>query len=209
MQRKHTAESFDEVASSYDRLVFGCVGFPYEGYDSVLDQVVSEAAVEEGMAVLDLGCGTGNLARRFADSGCLVWGLDFSRSMLTEARAKLPGATLIHADMLGDWPAIDREFDRVVSSYAFHHFDLLNKVTLLQRLADELLTGGGVIVIADIAFATTAELDEARSRFREVWDGSEYYWAADTAIEAITRSGFRCRYKQVSSCGGVFTIARA
>jgi len=206
MQDEHAARSFDEMASGYDQLVSGSVDFPYEQYSAVLDEVVREAAVQSGMRVLDLGTGTGNLAERFVKCQCDVWGIDVSEKMLVEARRKLPGVNLIRADLLGEWPGIDRRFDRVVSSYAFHHFDLATKVGLLQRIAKEHLMHDGRIVIADIVFATREDHDRAATRFRPDWDDSEYYWTADEAIAELTGLGLHCRYKQVSSCGGVLTV---
>src|SRR5437764_12466232 len=44
-----------------------------------------------GLAVLDLGCGTGRHALRLAAAGAVVTALDFSPGMLDQARAK-PGA---------------------------------------------------------------------------------------------------------------------
>ena len=161
------------------------------------------------MVVLDLGTGTGNLADRLVKAGCVVWGVDFSEAMLAEARRKLPGVTLVQADLLAEWPGINRRFDRVVSSYAFHHFDLPTKVGLLQRIVHDYLAENGRMVIADVSFVSGRDLTEARDRFRQAWDDDEYYWAADETISKLTDAGLCCRYKQVSICGGVFTITVA
>src|SRR3954471_17696658 len=45
----------------------------------------------EGLAVADIGCGTGRHAIRLAAAGARVTALDFSEGMLERARAK-PGA---------------------------------------------------------------------------------------------------------------------
>ena len=206
MQSKYPTERFDDMASDYDQTVSEWDGFPFDDYNTVLDAVVQEAGVQKRMAVLDLGIGTGNLAVRFVECQCDVWGIDFSEKMLAEAQKKLPGVHLIQADLLGEWPGIDRRFHRVVSSFAFHHFDLSTKVRLLQKIATEYLISEGRIVIADIAFETRQERDEAKTRFRLDWDDTEYYWSADKAIEELTGLGLACRYKQVSACGGVFTV---
>ncbi len=79
---------FDEWAASYDESVGGYSGFPFEGYEQVLDLIAKRAGVEAGMEVLDLGIGTGNLAARFIDRNCALWGLDFSLKMLAKVRRK-------------------------------------------------------------------------------------------------------------------------
>jgi hypothetical protein len=65
--------------------------------------------------------------------------------MLAEAQIKLPGARLLQADLLGPWPAeLDPPFDRVVSAYVFHEFDLTTKIGLLRRIAPGTWSPAGV-----------------------------------------------------------------
>jgi putative AdoMet-dependent methyltransferase len=200
---------FDEWAESYDATI-APDRFPFEGYDRVLDQVVRSAEVTPRMHVMDLGIGTGNLALRFSQAGCAVWGIDFSTEMLAKAQAKLPNTVLVQADLLGDWPSeLRRPFDRVVSAYVLHEFDLETKVTLLQAIAVHHLAAGGRIVVADIAFPTVEDRRRAAEHWADCWDQDEFYWAADEAGAACARVGLQVTYKQVSSCGGVFTFIRA
>jgi putative AdoMet-dependent methyltransferase len=200
---------FDAWARSYDA-EFASQGatFPFDGYEQVLDEAARQAAAAPGMRILDLGIGTGNLALRLARQGCAVWGLDFSGEMLARAEAKLPEARLFQADLLGPWPAeLDQPFDRAVSAYVFHEFDLPAKMGLLRRIASRHLAAGGRIVVADIAFATVAERTEASRRWADGWDEDEHYWAADEALAAAEKAGLQGKYRQVSSCGGVFAFA--
>ena len=75
--------------------------------------------------------------------------------MIARARAKLPQVHPIQANLLGEWPTELRlPFDRIVSAYVFHEFDLAAKMALLQRLDRSYFASGGSIVIGDIAFAT-------------------------------------------------------
>jgi len=53
---------FDEWAESYDDAVQTDAGFPFAGYDQVLDEIFRLSGAKPGMRVLDLGTGTGNLA---------------------------------------------------------------------------------------------------------------------------------------------------
>jgi len=90
MNRQDSVHLFDDWAQHYDRSIQADGGFPFDGYEQVLDEVVRTACAQPGMTVLDLGIGTGNLAARFVRLGCDVWGIDFSAEMLAKALEKLP-----------------------------------------------------------------------------------------------------------------------
>jgi putative AdoMet-dependent methyltransferase len=196
---------FDEWAERYDACV-QCGAGLHEGYEEVLAQVARDAGANAGMRVLDLGIGTGNLAQRFLDLGCEVWGTDFSPGMLAKARAKVPQVRLLAMDLLAErWPEelAGQRFQRIVSSYVFHEFDLTTKVKLIARLGRDHLAQGGRIVIGDLAFPDRQALEEAGA---DHWDEDEHYWEADKAIAAGGKAGLAATYTQVSPCAGVFVV---
>lgn len=207
-----TPQEFDDWAATLDRdIQKDADKFPFLGYRQVLDEVVRQAGIQEGVAVLDLGTGTGNLAVRFLALGCPVYGLDFSARMLEAAKVKFPPLNLAQADLLGDWQAVIRQafdctrFAAVVSGYTFHHFDLLTKVSLLVSLASDHLLPGGRIVIGDIAFTDFAAREAASQLWGELWE-DEDYWIADVTLAACRQAGLQADYIQISSCAGVFAI---
>src|SRR5436190_14869364 len=57
-------------------------GFP----DSLFDRLAALGLGIAGQSVVDLGSGTGTLARGFAKRGCKVIGVDIAEPMLAEAR---------------------------------------------------------------------------------------------------------------------------
>ena len=198
------AEDFDDWAADYDEDVANALAFPFDGYDRVLEQIVSRAAVDAGAAVLDLGIGTGNLAELFARQGCRIWGLDFSAEMLARAAVKLPGASLGQADLRAQWPqGFQRRYDAIVSAYTFHHFTLPEKAGLVLRLFQEYLAPGGRLVIGDVSFRNAAERDALKLKLGDEWE-EEYYWLADETTAAFGEQGIQTAYLQVSSCAGVF-----
>lgn len=88
------------------------------------DRLIRELDCRPGMAVLELGCGTGRNLERIARTwpGARCHGLDISSEMLKNARKRLGGKGTL---ALGDATAFDaralfgREgFDRIVLSYA-------------------------------------------------------------------------------------------
>jgi putative AdoMet-dependent methyltransferase len=205
-------ELFDAWADNYDQLLdSGNASISFEGYEDVLAETVLQAQVEPGMHVLDLGTGTGNLAARFLSAGCDVWGMDFSEGMLAKAREKLPGLHPVLGDLREETWSQDllRQYDRIVSAYVWHDFDLEYKLELLKRLIGHYLASQGRVVIADIAYQDQAARLQARAHWGRLWSDAEHYWAADETIAACKASGLRCDYQQVSSCAGIFVIEPA
>ena len=203
----YPASDFDHWASSYDQDV-QTGDFPFAGYLQALDTVVKVAEAVPAMQVLDVGTGTGNLAVKFAALGCNLWCTDFSAVMLEQARLKLPQARFALHDLRQDeWPdGFDVEFDRIVSAYVFHHFDLREKIHILQTLSKR-LTPDGRLVIADIAFATQRALQATRDRLADAWEEEEY-WLTDESLAALRQAGFSALFTPVSWCAGVFCIKR-
>jgi putative AdoMet-dependent methyltransferase len=202
------ASDFDEWAANYDRSVSDWQTFPFIGYPGLLAAIVALAGPRPNLSVLDLGTGTGNLAALFIYAGCDVWCTDFSEPMLAKARQKLPSARFVLHDLRTPLPAeFDRPFDRIVSAYVFHHFELDEKIRILQSLAAHLAPAGR-IVIGDIAFPDAAALERGKAEAGDEWD-EEFYWLADEALSALTEAGIQAEYSQVSSCAGVFVLLAA
>lgn len=197
---------FDAWAETYDQDVAPQDQFPFIGYEQALEAVVNLAGPRPGMSVLDLGTGTGNLAKRFARRGCELWCTDFSQAMLDKARTKLPAAHFVLHDLREDWPAaLERRFDRIVSAYAFHHFDLEHKTALCRDLVTRRLQPRGGLVIADISFADAASMQAFADSVGEAWE-VEPYWLADEAIRALIALGLDVNYMPVSACAAVYNI---
>jgi putative AdoMet-dependent methyltransferase len=198
------ASEFDQWAESYDADVVTYDAFPFAGYAQVLNAVVELASVEAGMSVLELGVGTGNLALRFSNLGCRLWCTDYSPSMLDKARSKLPEAHLILHDLREPFPPeLNRRFDRIVSAYTFHHFELDQKAALVSRLASEHVVPGGNVTIADISFTSAEQMREFAATIGDHWN-EEPYWLADEALPALRRARLNAEYRQISPCAGVF-----
>ncbi|CAA9570628.1 MAG: hypothetical protein AVDCRST_MAG86-1622 [uncultured Truepera sp.] len=197
---------FDDWAATYDATLKDTAGFPFEGHERVLAEVVGKAGVGIEATVLDVGTGTGALAARLAVLDCRVLGVDLSEKMLARARQKVPAADFRQLDLLGDWGDLETcRFDAVVSAYVLHEFDVPSKVDILTRFA-KLLEPGGRVVVGDISFETALARDAARQRWREVWDEGEYYWVAEHAVPALHSVGLSVHYHQLSFCAGVYVL---
>src|SRR5436853_5935144 len=102
--------------------------------------LIAQVPLHRATRVFDLGCGPGNstelLIARFPEAE--VTGLDSSPEMLAEARARLPRARFVEAD-LAEWspPApADLLFANAVFQWVPHHLDVL------ERLLASLPSGG-------------------------------------------------------------------
>jgi putative AdoMet-dependent methyltransferase len=199
---------FDEWAKSYDQDLEDRESFPFIGYDSVLALMIKMADVRVTHTVLDLGIGTGSLARRLPLPDRQIWGVDFSRSMLDKAQEVLPNAHLIQADLAGhDWvKEIQQPFDRILSAYTFHEFPDEAKIKLIIDLVVNNLALDGLIVIGDISFMNRAAFEWAHEYFADLWDEEEYYWCAEPLTGALGKAGFSVQYIQVSRCSGVYRV---
>jgi SAM-dependent methyltransferase len=131
--------------------------------------------VPAGGSVLDLGCGSGlPVARDLAAAGCRVTGVDISEVQIRRARALVPAAAFLQADI----SAVDfdfESFDAVVSFFALIHLPLEDQPPLLRRIAGWLRPGG-------LFVATTGYW--AWTGYEENWldGGAPMWWShADVA----------------------------
>jgi len=208
MDGQFPVSDFDGWAEYYDRSVWDQKDYPFSGYKDVLAMIFTLAGARPGKLVLDLGTGTGNLALPFDQTGCDLWCTDFSEPMLARARQKIPGAKFFLHDLRTPFPPeFNHPFDCIISAYVFHHFELSEKVRIIQLLAAQHLAPAGFILIGDIAFQDQAALEAVKTAVGDQWD-DEYYWIADQAIPALEEIGLKIAYSQVSSCAGVFAIQR-
>jgi SAM-dependent methyltransferase len=82
------------------------------------------ARIEEGDAVVDLGCGVGRLTRVIAARAGQVWAVDVSGEMLDRARRLNPAlenVEWVHGDGRTLRPISDQAADAVISHVTFQH----------------------------------------------------------------------------------------
>jgi ubiquinone/menaquinone biosynthesis C-methylase UbiE len=125
------------------------------GVQRIHRRLVELAAVEQGHRVLEIGCGPGGLvlrAQRMHPDADVV-GLDPDPLALARARRKAERAGLpVRFDQgkAGELPYPDESFDRVLSSFMFHHLDDAEKRRALAEVR-RVLRPGGQLHLVDIA----------------------------------------------------------
>jgi trans-aconitate 2-methyltransferase len=101
-------------------------------------ELIQLLAPQPGERILDLGCGTGHLTQRIAESGAKVVGLDRSLAMLAEARRNHHDLPLVAVD--ATQMAFARPFDAVFSNAALHW--ILDAERVVNCIAACLRPGG-------------------------------------------------------------------
>lgn len=83
--------------------------------------VVGWLSPQPGERILDVGCGTGDLAAIMAEAGAHVVGIDQSTSMIEQAQSKFPSLTFIPVDVTAECPDYYAgSFDAAFSNAALH-----------------------------------------------------------------------------------------
>jgi len=151
MTHDHDVAHFDRWSSRYDRSVLQRFFF-----GPIQEATIAEAALvcHDPKAVLDVGCGTGQLLRRLANrypDADLV-GVDPSPGMIRQAQ--LASAPSRHIEFLNtsaeNLPFPDAHFDLVLTTLSFHHWsDQQDGLREIRRV----LHDSGVFVLTDVLAA--------------------------------------------------------
>ena len=111
-----TAEGYDRWSAIYDTDGNPLIALEEPLVDGLLGDV-------KGLAVIDLGCGTGRHSLRLARAGASVQAVDFSEQMLAKAQEKAADLDItFHAhDLSHRLPFSDGAFDRVTCGLVLDH----------------------------------------------------------------------------------------
>ena len=131
---------FDRIAPVYDVMNRVMTA----GLDGRWRRETATAAVSPGDRVLDLCCGTGDLALASARAGGQVTGLDFSERMLERARRKSGEIEWVQGDALA-LPFEDDSFDAATVGFGVRNLEDLDRG--LAELARVLHPGGRLGVL--------------------------------------------------------------
>jgi len=163
------------------------------GMGRVYDTLVSQAELADGLRVLEIGCGTGNVTTRAkrAAPGADVLGTDPDPLALARAQRKARGLSGIRFERAyaQELPFADGEFDRVLSSMMLHHLDEDVKAGALAEV-HRVLRPGGRLHIVDIGGHTTAHHGLAAR-----WMKDNPHAAGnrgDAIPRLLTGAGFEC-----------------
>lgn len=163
-------------------------------------KLISQAKLERGHEVLDLGCGTGTLSlliKRSCPEVSLT-GCDADPAVLARAESKAERqgfeARFDHAfsDAL---PYADEQFDRVFSTLMFHHLEPIGKISTIVEIL-RVLKPGGEFHLADYGYPS-GFVQAALSKIVKLIDG-----------ERTTASNFRGELKGLIKEAGFSEVER-
>lgn len=160
--------------------------------------------VQNGAAVLDLGCGTGlELEYYFKfNPTAKITGIDLSEDMLAALKQKFSGKaiTAIHGSYF-DIPFEKDRYDAAVSVESLHHFTKEEKTSLYKKVL-QALAADGFFILTDY-FART---EEEENFFRQellrlkaaqgIIDNALYHYdtplTAEHEMQILREAGFSC-----------------
>jgi len=133
-------DPYRRVAGIYDRL--------FEPLNRGLRQLgLRMFPLEQGQKVLDVGCGTGVHLDLYRKSGCELYGIDSSPSMLDVARARLGEEADLRLSDATNMPYESDTFDLVLCMLALHEMDQPERMSVISEMKRVLRADGRILLI--------------------------------------------------------------
>jgi tRNA (cmo5U34)-methyltransferase len=158
-------QHFESEAQAFDAIIRRLI--PY--YEQMVDALVVALPFQSSQAirVIDLGCGTGTIAKQIHDRypQAQITCIDIAPKMLQMAQAKLGEGQRYQLANFEDYE-FDAVYDVAVSSLALHHLVTdADKIKFYQKIFAH-LSPGGVFYNADVILGASDHLQE---RYMEKW----------------------------------------
>lgn len=108
--------------------------------------------------LLDLGCGTGELAKSFIKAGYAYYGVDIEPERIEYARKTYPRGTF-HVMDASDLAYPDGYFDQILVTGVLHHLSDEEVRSIVREMNRVLRPGGRALVMEDIALPLRGSLN--------------------------------------------------
>ncbi len=133
-------DRYQNVARFYDRL--------FEPMNSGLRLLgVRMFRPQKGMAVLDVGCGTGTQLELYRRYECSLFGIDTSSSMLEIARDRLGDGAELRLHDASKMPYENGAFDLVTCMLALHEMNHAMRAAVISEMKRVLKDTGRILLI--------------------------------------------------------------
>jgi putative AdoMet-dependent methyltransferase len=202
------ADSYDiSVKSGYDR-----GDLIREKYFEVHEKVISLMKFKTGMKILDIGIGTGLLTEKLPHN-VRIFGIDISKRMLAKVKEKHLNVELRLGSFL-QIPFGKGFFDKIISTFAFHHVPYGKQHEVFNNM-DDILTPGGSIIIGDLMFKNKNIKVRLRTKFKDLGSDAlylfdeEYPAFIDESTKYLMNLGYKISYSQISILSWVFMATKS
>ena len=167
------AEKFKTKLISLGMLVSENKIYQNSGNEDVLNLIN-----EDGLMVLDIGCGAGTLAKKLVARGKIVDGISISPNELKEAQEFLRNAYLFNLET-GVPPEIGKDtYDYIICSHILEHIAYPEK--LLKDIKNALKKNGFLIVALPNLFHYKTRIQLLKGNFpyaeAGIWDYTHIRW---------------------------------
>jgi len=178
--------NFDKQALEHDERVLHAEA-KYRDYEAALALTVQWVAPLAGERGLDIGTGTGNLAKKLIEHGARMAGVDQSKEMLKRCREKLPEMETKLGNFLA-LPYLEEQFDFAVTSFAFHHLSEPQQVLAIEEMR-RVLKPHGRICITDLMVSGKQE---------KPLGSNESYIHLEKLIEVLEQRRYVVKWQQLN-----------
>lgn len=138
--KEKTKSHFDKTAQDYNESSDG------KFVEGMYEPLVKEIQKSESGRILDVGCGNGNLFTFLPEGKYELYGVDFSKNMIVEAKMNCKTHAEFHVADAECLPFDNNTFDIVVCNASFHHYTHPDEVLSEMR---RVLKPGGKLLIGD------------------------------------------------------------
>lgn len=126
----------------------------------IINEILNIADIKEGVSVLDVGCGTGELFLDYKNRKVKsILGVDISEKMLAIANKKYPNIETKCIDALK--LKTNKKYDRIVVYNCLPHFDDVDK--LIKKLTKLLKTNGRLTIAHSMSRKEVNELHKGKT----------------------------------------------
>jgi SAM-dependent methyltransferase len=169
-EREVVRRVFGEVPELYDRVR---PSYP----DEVFEDLVAISGVDEGAAVLEVGCGTGQATKALAERGFAITAVELGDDLAALARRNLApyDNVTVEAGAFEEWEDRGQRFDLLVAASSWHWVD---PAVGWRRARDLLRPGGWMALLGHVVirvagepevYAETADLHEHFAPGNPAW----------------------------------------
>ena len=147
--------------------------------DKYIQLLITTFNIESNTKIIDLGCGSGDLAIAFSKFSSFIEGIDISKTMIEMAKKKDENnkVTWIHKPV-DDFEYGENNYDLIISFESFHLFP--NQKELIRKCVNALKPGGSLCLgwrtfAFDYKLKTVMEESFAKYNLNYGWG----YWTCD------------------------------